>query len=394
MSYSPVSNPSVPPSGYVPLNIYSPIPQSPPLQSNIPHSVVQGHPAYPSLPLHDHTTSYNSSPETLTRSLPIQLSKSKQRSRGQKKHGTYSRWSAEEDELLRRAVAIHGSHKWSLVATHIPNRTPMQCSTRWLSALNPNIHKGRWSPEEDAILLAAVRECSNVSDAKGGVPPIPWNKIAQDIPNRTGIQCQARFTEALDPSVRKGKWDEAEDAILKRGVEKHGKCWIRIADMIEGRTQRQCRTRWVQLKLKEQKEGSFLKRSAFNSCSSDEEDALSDQSTELPTPTSSPTSFTLEQPPLSPAQPQYEPMCPYPTYMQPQWSCDMVWQPYNVILRCFGRGDRLLPIMKEENKERILKVFDFSKQIIHWGFIPFVLYLGITRSNPRPSLIRLISPLA
>jgi len=50
--------------------------------------------------------------------------------------------------------------------------------------------------------------------------------------------------------------------------------------------------------------------------------------------------------------------------------------------------------MQEETKEKIMKVIDIGKTIIHYGFIPFVLYLGITRSNPRPSLIRLVSPLA
>ncbi|RUS31594.1 hypothetical protein BC938DRAFT_477489, partial [Jimgerdemannia flammicorona] len=171
-----------------------------------------------------------------------------------KKPSTYSRWTAEEDELLRAAVNLHGPHKWSMIAAHVPNRTPMQCSTRWLGALNPNIHKGRWTHHEDAVLKNAVYEFSNIPDGEGGYQPIPWNRIAQRIPNRTGIQCQARWTEALDPSVKKGKWSPDEDVILRAGVERYGRCWIRIAEMIEGRTQRQCRTRWVQLKSKEEKQ--------------------------------------------------------------------------------------------------------------------------------------------
>ena len=52
-----------------------------------------------------------------------------------KRPSTYSRWTTEEDELLKQAVQLHGPHKWSLIASHVPNRTPMQCSTRWLGAL-------------------------------------------------------------------------------------------------------------------------------------------------------------------------------------------------------------------------------------------------------------------
>ncbi|CAJ0751684.1 9469_t:CDS:2, partial [Entrophospora sp. SA101] len=44
--------------------------------------------------------------------------------------------------------------------------------------------------------------------------------------------------------------------------------------------------------------------------------------------------------------------------------------------------------------EKIVKILDITKTIFHWSFIPFILYLGFTRSNPRPSLIRMISPLA
>jgi hypothetical protein len=47
----------------------------------------------------------------------------------------YCRWTEEEDKLLFEAVDMHGPHKWSLIARHIPGRTPVQCSTRWLGAL-------------------------------------------------------------------------------------------------------------------------------------------------------------------------------------------------------------------------------------------------------------------
>ncbi|EXX69846.1 Tom7-domain-containing protein [Rhizophagus irregularis] len=50
--------------------------------------------------------------------------------------------------------------------------------------------------------------------------------------------------------------------------------------------------------------------------------------------------------------------------------------------------------MREETKEKILKAIEITKTIVHWGFIPFILYLGFSRSEPKPSLIRMISPLA
>ncbi|KJX99487.1 hypothetical protein TI39_contig355g00009 [Zymoseptoria brevis] len=35
-----------------------------------------------------------------------------------------------------------------------------------------------------------------------------------------------------------------------------------------------------------------------------------------------------------------------------------------------------------------------SRVAIHYGYLPLIIYLGYTKSNPRPSLIRLFSPLA
>jgi hypothetical protein len=149
----------------------------------------------------------------------------------------YTKWTEQEDELLRAAVRMYGPHKWSLIATHVPNRTPMQCSARWVGALNPSILKGRWTSQEDNALKEAVSHYINSVDSQGNPQPIPWNKVSKRIPQRTGAQCQARWTEALDPRIRKGKWSPSEDEILKEGVRMFGRCWIRIAEMIDGRTQ-------------------------------------------------------------------------------------------------------------------------------------------------------------
>lgn len=50
--------------------------------------------------------------------------------------------------------------------------------------------------------------------------------------------------------------------------------------------------------------------------------------------------------------------------------------------------------LSEETKERIGIVIDISRVIIHYGYLPLIVYLGYTYSEPRPSLIRLFSPLA
>ncbi|CAP73728.1 uncharacterized protein PODANS_2_10880 [Podospora anserina S mat+] len=50
--------------------------------------------------------------------------------------------------------------------------------------------------------------------------------------------------------------------------------------------------------------------------------------------------------------------------------------------------------LSEESKERIGKLIEISRVALHYGYLPFILYLGYTRSDPRPSMVRLLSPLS
>ncbi|GAN06465.1 hypothetical protein MAM1_0124d05949 [Mucor ambiguus] len=175
----------------------------------------------------------------------------------------YCRWTNEEDLLLSKAVAQHGPHKWTLVSKLIPGRTAVQCSTRWFGALNPNVHKGKWSKHEDQALTKAVHYYQTITS----ITVLPWNRIAENIPHRTGIQCQARWTEALDPAVRKGRWHPDEDKQLEAAITKYGCCWIRVASMIPTRTQRQCRTRWNQIHSQHLKASSLSRNKKMSSTS-------------------------------------------------------------------------------------------------------------------------------
>ncbi|XP_004349015.2 hypothetical protein CAOG_02265 [Capsaspora owczarzaki ATCC 30864] len=52
----------------------------------------------------------------------------------------------------------------------------------------------------------------------------------------------------------------------------------------------------------------------------------------------------------------------------------------------------MLPV-SEETKDKLRKATDVAKTVVHWGFLPLVIYLGMTTGEPRPSLLTLVSPL-
>ncbi|XP_035831339.1 uncharacterized protein LOC110869272 isoform X3 [Helianthus annuus] len=144
-------------------------------------------------------------------------------------------WTPSEDEELRKAVAEYGETNWQFVASTLEGRTGTQCSNRWKKSLNPRRERvGKWDPYEDKCLKVVV----SLFGAKN------WNKIAKFVPGRTQVQCRERWVNCLDPCLNMDEWTEEEDMKLKEAIEEHQYCWSRIAAAVPPRTDSQCRRRW------------------------------------------------------------------------------------------------------------------------------------------------------
>lgn len=66
--------------------------------------------------------------------------------------------------------------------------------------------------------------------------------------SHTGAQCLNRWDKTIKPTFRKGKWTDAEDDLLKKGVDLFGSGnWKKIASIVTSRTDVQCRERWVNI---------------------------------------------------------------------------------------------------------------------------------------------------
>lgn len=164
----------------------------------------------------------------------------------------YNRWTEEEDGRLKDAVEFHVGRKWNKVAALVQNRTGMQCFARWNCVLNTDTQKGKWSTLEDENLLNSIDSMLSKKDLdKTQCDKLDcqnWSEIAVNIVGRTGVQCNSRYLEALDPAIKKGKWSTEEDSLLLDGMKRFGTAWVEIAAMIPTRTQRQIRTRWIHLR--------------------------------------------------------------------------------------------------------------------------------------------------
>jgi len=116
------------------------------------------------------------------------------------------KWTPDEDELLTEAVKKFGDKNWTAVASMLGSlRTGQQCLHRWQKTLNPTIRRGRWEQEEDNLLAMAVRAYGAGN----------WRLIQKHVPGRTDVQCRERWVNILDPSVKGSEgWTAAEDAYL------------------------------------------------------------------------------------------------------------------------------------------------------------------------------------
>ncbi|XP_031265746.1 myb-like protein L [Pistacia vera] len=176
-----------------------------------------------------------------------------------------------EDKNLLLIIQEKGISNWFDISVSLgTNRTPFQCLARYQRSLNASILKGEWTEDEDEQLCLAVEVFGETMRVTGNVwkktlhptrqrigrwtpdedkrltvatilfGPKNWKKIAQFVPGRTQVQCRERWVNSLDPSVNRGEWTEEDDLMLEAALEEHGYSWSKVAAALPGRTDNQC----------------------------------------------------------------------------------------------------------------------------------------------------------
>jgi myb proto-oncogene protein len=142
-------------------------------------------------------------------------------------------WTEQEDSVLISLVQSRKRKNWKKISRIIGNKSEYQCSLRYRS-INPSLRKGAWEPAEDKKILDAIK-----------VHGKKWNKIAAAaFTDRNAKQIRDRYINYLDPEIVKDKFTPDEDLLILDLHNKHGNKWSFIRQFIPHRSSDMIKNRY------------------------------------------------------------------------------------------------------------------------------------------------------
>ncbi|VDM58605.1 unnamed protein product [Angiostrongylus costaricensis] len=144
-------------------------------------------------------------------------------------------WTKEELERLKQLREEKSFTSWAALAKKLgTDRTPYQCFAKYRSDIFRSTKE--WTKEEDDRLVALVK----ILSVNGTVQ---WDKVTFYMPGRSRQQVRIRYQH--DGNVRHGRWTDDEDLLLMSAVARLGaRDWAKVAKCVVGRSDAQCRERW------------------------------------------------------------------------------------------------------------------------------------------------------
>ncbi|XP_073303049.1 transcription factor MYB48-like [Primulina huaijiensis] len=84
-------------------------------------------------------------------------------------------WTEQEDVQLVFYVKLFGDRRWDFIANVSGlKRTGKSCRLRWVNYLNPDLKRGKMTPNEEKLVLELHKKWGN-----------RWSRIARKLPGRT-----------------------------------------------------------------------------------------------------------------------------------------------------------------------------------------------------------------
>ncbi|CAN1854467.1 Transcription factor MYB102 [Linum perenne] len=93
-------------------------------------------------------------------------------------------WTSEEDDKLMDYIRVHGYGNWRTLPKNAGlQRCGKSCRLRWTNYLRPDIKRGRFSPEEEEVIIQLHSVLGNKTSISCVL--VRWSAIAARLPGRT-----------------------------------------------------------------------------------------------------------------------------------------------------------------------------------------------------------------
>lgn len=151
------------------------------------------------------------------------------------------KWSKSEDQKLTEICKKYKCQNWDKIAEELGiGRSPFSLCSRYYSKLcTRNYRRDKFHPEEDELLLDIIETC-RIGNY------IPWSKVSYYFNGRTKNQLYHRYTYYLArKNTRKlAQFTFEEDALIMALVERIGKNFSKIAELVPDRSAMQIKNRY------------------------------------------------------------------------------------------------------------------------------------------------------
>ncbi|KAI4321260.1 hypothetical protein MLD38_034659 [Melastoma candidum] len=136
-------------------------------------------------------------------------------------------WTEEEDALLRNCIERHGEGKWHLIPFRTGlNRCRRSCRLRWLNYLKPNIKRGEFEDDEVDLVIRLHNLLGN-----------RWSLIAGRIPGRTANDVKNYWNTRLARKVvaeNKKSRCRTKGVPIVKVIKPHPRTFSRTASWVRG----------------------------------------------------------------------------------------------------------------------------------------------------------------
>ena len=160
--------------------------------------------------------------------------------------GIYS-WTKDDDMRLTEVMKKYKNPRdWEPIAKeHGRGKSAKECHERWIRYLKPGVRKGQWQDHEDAIVVEAVTTSTEQ-------PFTRWSDLAQRLPGRVGKQIRDRWVNHLNPNINHLPFSREDDLLLWDGHKKLGKRWVEISTKFfnSTRSENHIKNRWYSAAFK------------------------------------------------------------------------------------------------------------------------------------------------